>query len=344
MSSFDPNGVGVANGNFLALPCEAEEAQLVLIPVTWDVTTSYRPGTSNGPQAIIDASIQLDLYDADAPDAWDLKIYTQPIDPSILELNNSLRPIAESIIDFLADGGEIDDPNIQDHLAKINQSSILLNDFVESNANTVLSEERIPALIGGDHSTPLGLIRALCKRYPNMGILHIDAHADLREAYEGFTYSHASIMYNVLNEANPPKLVQVGIRDYCQAELDLIQSNPKIVTFFDTSLYTREFEGEPWSKTCDQIVSELPSEVYISFDIDGLSPELCPNTGTPVPGGLSYRKAEYLLKKLAFSGKKIRGFDLNEVSPDPNGDEWDANVGARILQKLCNLTLRNNQE
>ncbi len=343
MSNFDPNGVGVANGNFLALPCEAEEAKLILIPVTWDVTTSYRPGTSDGPQAIIDASVQLDLYDVDVPEAWNLKIYTQPIDSSIFELNKSLRPIAETIIDFLANGGDNDDPAIKDQLARINQSSILLNDFVESNATTILAQGKIPALIGGDHSTPLGLIKALCKQYPDLGILHIDAHADLREAYEGFTYSHASIMYNVLKEANPSKLVQVGIRDYCQAEVDLINANDKISTYFDAALSAREFEGDTWSSICDQIVAELPSDVYISFDIDGLSPDLCPNTGTPVPGGLSFRKAEYLLKKLAFSGKKIRGFDLNEVSPNQIEDEWDANVGARILQKMCNLTLLNNQ-
>src|SRR5690606_13345614 len=121
----------------------------------------------------------------------------------------------------------------------------------------------------------------------NFGLLQIDAHADLREAYEGFKYSHASIMYNVLNEIpQVQKLVQVGIRDYGDDELTMIRTEKnRVVTFFDRDLKEAEYEGQTWKALCEQIVDELPQNVYISFDIDGLDPKLCPNTGTPVPGG-----------------------------------------------------------
>jgi agmatinase len=125
--------------------------------------------------------------------------------------------------------------------------------------------------------------------------------------------------------------VQVGIRDVAQSEVDLIAENDKITTFFDWDLKNAEFEGQTWSDQVKEIIAVLPSKVYVSFDIDALRPELCPNTGTPVPGGFSLEQMNYLLFALAASGKTIIGFDLNEVGDDP----WDANVGARALWNLC---------
>src|SRR5690606_2133030 len=118
-------------------------------------------------------------------------------------------------------------------------------------------------------------------------VLQIDAHADLRRAYEGFQYSHASIMYNILEEIPAvTKLVQVGIRDYCDEEFEAItKSQGRIVTFFDRDLKAGAYQGKTWDQQTDEIIRELPERIYISFDIDGLDPKLCPNTGTPVPGG-----------------------------------------------------------
>ena len=103
-------------------------------------------------------------------------------------------------------------------------------------------------------------------------------------------------------------------------------------------LSERKMQGESWSVLSDEIIQHLPQEVYISFDIDGLDPRFCPHTGTPVPGGLDLKEAFYLIKKVAQSGRKIIGFDLNEVAPG-HTSEWDANVGARLLYKLCGWTL-----
>ena len=148
-------------------------------------------------------------------------------------------------------------------------------------------------------------------------------------------------MYNALHEApGVGALVQVGIRDFCDEELEVARADERVVQFTDYELAAAQFEGETWRTVCDRIVAALPRQVYVSFDIDGLSPDNCPHTGTPVPGGLSFRAAVYLLAAVVESGREIVGFDLCEVGPSRDG-EWDANVGARVLYKLCNLTLKS---
>ena len=193
------------------------------------------------------------------------------------------------------------------------------------------------AVLGGDHSTPLGLMKALSKTHTSFTILQIDAHADLREKYEGFDFSHASVMFNALKIPQVEKLVQVGVRDYCDEENNLIKENPKrIKTFTDSHLKAQLFLGKTWASQVKSIISSLGEKVYISFDIDGLDPFLCPNTGTPVPGGLGFNQATFILQELQKSNKQIIGFDLCEVSPNiDKKDGWDANVGMRILYQLC---------
>jgi agmatinase len=341
MTTFNPNELGMANGNYFALPYSMEESEIALIPVPWDVTTSYRPGTSDGPSAIMDASLQVDLYDANVPDAWKIKIGTAEFYKSLGKKNKTLRKTAEKIIEHLEKGG--DPLEIQDQLKKINLAGEELNQLVFKSSLREIEMGRVPGIVGGDHSVPLGQMRAIGEKYDDFGILHIDAHADLRIAYEGFKYSHASILYNALNEVTQiSQLTQVGIRDFCEQEAEIIDTDPRIRCFTDMELKKNIFEGKTWKKQCEEIVSSLPSNVYISFDIDGLSPDLCPNTGTPVPGGLSFREIDYLLHMLAVSGKRIVGFDLCEVAPHDE-NEWDANVGARILYKLCIYTHLNNK-
>ena len=180
-------------------------------------------------------------------------------------------------------------------------------------------------------------------------MLHLDAHADLRDAYEGFTWSHASIMYNVVDA--PPgvtKLVQVGIRDFSArpSTACIEQSGGRIVTFFDADpRRSARFDGEPWARAGGPRSSQaLPEHVYLSFDIDGLDPTLCPHTGTPVPGGLSFHEAAALRRRRgARAAGASSGFDLNEVAPGPDGDEWDGNVGARLLYKMIGWALRSQR-
>lgn len=341
ISAFDPNGLGDANGNLYGLPFNKDEAKLVILPVPWEVTVSYRAGTAQAPKAILEASLQVDLYDPFVKDAWQLGIFMMDINQDLMEKGQQLRQKAEKYITELVQGADANNIEMKAIRDEINKEGLALNCWVKQESLAILNKNRFVGLLGGDHSTPLGLMQALAERHSAFGILHIDAHADLREAYEGFEFSHASIMFNALKIPQISKLVQVGIRDYCEAELRLIESDTRISTFFDRDLKHSQFEGENWSAICDKIIETLPDEVYLSFDIDGLDPKLCPNTGTPVPGGLELEQAIYLIEKLVKSGRKIIGFDLNEVSP--GYDEWDTNVAARLLYRMANMCLVSNQ-
>jgi len=337
IAAFNANGVGVANNQLFGLPFTYEESELILFSAPWEVTVSYRAGTAKGPDAILKASTQIDLYDNDNPNGWHDGIFTKKSAASIKKNNTELRKKAAAYIKSLEKGKEVDADAL---LAEINAASEKLNTFVYNEAKAIIDDNKLPALVGGDHSTPLGLMKALGEKHGGFGILQIDAHADLRDAYEGFTYSHASIMFNALKNENVKKIVQVGVRDFCDDEMVIINnSDRRVVTFFNHELKDAVYNGINWTAICRQIVEELPKNVYISFDIDGLDQRYCPNTGTPVPGGLAYEQAVYLLNEIITSGRTIIGFDLVEVAP--GADEWDAIVGARLLYKMCNLILKS---
>jgi len=338
-SKFDPNSVGLKSNNIFGLPSTQDDAELVLLPVPWEVTISYRDGTSRGPENIFDASMQVDLYDPDVQNGWQKGFYMMPIDKNIKKKSDYLRQCAELIISYLVDGGNVEDnEQLKGKLQEVNNGGEMLYHWVQEMTGILLKQGKKVGLIGGDHSTPLGFIKALSEQHSDFGVLQIDAHADLRKAYEGFKFSHASIMYNVLEEVpQVSKLVQVGIRDYCDEEVELIEKNERVETYFDKQIKERLYEGDTWKNICEEIVNKLPQKVYISFDIDGLDPKLCPNTGTPVPGGFELDEIFYLFKTLRKSGRELIGFDLNEVSVGTtNADSIDGIVGARVLYKLCN--------
>jgi len=342
-NGFDPDGVGVDNGSYFGLPFAPDEAGLVLLSAPWDVTVSYGAGTSSAPAAIIEASTQLDFYDPLAPGAWRRGIATAGIDDALLETSRRLRADAARVIGHLEAGGRTDDESVAGLLRRVNEGCAAMNASIGAQARRWLDAGKIVGLVGGDHSTPYGLIRALGGRHERFGILHIDAHCDLREAYEGFEWSHASIMFNVLRDVpQVAKIVQVAVRDFCGTEAALAASSERIATFADHELARAEFRGETWDAQCGRIVGALPEKVYVSFDIDGLTFENCPHTGTPVSGGLTFNRAVHLLDRLVGSGRRIVGFDVVEVCPAP-GDRIDAITGARILWKLCGQTLRSQE-
>lgn len=344
IKNFDPNGIGQLNDGLFGLPFEKEECETVLIPVPWEVTVSYSGGTADGPKAIADASYQVDLYDPAVHDGWKMGIWMEEENPLIREKSDFLREKAEMYIDMMAHGETPDtNRNMQSVARLIHESCLWLNVEVKRQVLFHLDHNKIVGLVGGDHSTPLGMMEALSERFGKFAVLQIDAHADLRNAYEGFEFSHASIMYNALKIDNVEKLVQVGIRDFCQEELDVINgSNGRVKTFFDRDMKHAMYGGTTWNEICENIVKELPQKIYLSFDIDGLDPKLCPHTGTPVAGGFEAEQVLYLLEKIVKSGKQIIAFDLNEVVPGPEGDEWDANVAARLLYRICNLVAASN--
>ncbi|MEZ6196697.1 MAG: agmatinase family protein [Planctomycetota bacterium] len=334
---FDPGGPGSSEDGIYGLGTGPEESRIHLIPVPFEATTSYRRGTAGGPAAILEASVQVDLYDIDNGRPYEAGICLLPERPEIAAANERVAAAAERVIE--AQGVVGDDPSLAADLEAVNAASALVNGIVREEAERVLAAGRIPAVVGGDHACPFGLIEALAARHPGLGVLHVDAHHDLRDAYEGFTWSHASIMHNVAERlGGVARIVQVGIRDFSEDEAQYMRaSDRRIVTFYDGELRKAQYRGTPFDAIARTIVSQLPYEVHVSFDIDGLDPKLCPNTGTPVPGGLEFEEAVHLLRVLRESGRRIVGFDLCEVAP--GADEWDANVGARILYKLCGFAL-----
>lgn len=341
LSNFDPNSPGLLSNNIFGLPFSEEDARLVLLPVPWEVTVSYTHGTARGPEHIFKASLQVDLYDADVENGWREGFYMRDCDKQLLLRSDYLRKEAELYLKFLSEGGDVQENDfLRRSLDDVNRGTQKMNEWVYQQTKELLQRGKLVGLVGGDHSTPLGYFRAIGEHKGDFGILQIDAHCDLRNSYEGFKYSHASVMYNALQDVPQiQQLVQVGVRDYCEEELAYIRnSNGRVVTFFDQELKERAFEGESWKSVCDDIISKLPQQVYISFDIDGLDPKLCPHTGTPVAGGLEGPQVFYLFRKILESGRKLIGFDLVEVSAGL--DEWDANVGARMLFKLCNLMVK----
>jgi agmatinase len=343
--SFDPNGVGIANGNIFGFPVNEQEAEIVVIPVPWDATASYGKGTSEGPRIILEASTQLDFYHPKLEKAYETKVFMTPVSEDWLKINNDLCNKTVDYIAFLEDGGDINNnPSFKTLLTSVNDTQKAMKDNLSERASKLLKQGKIVAVLGGEHSTPLGLIEAIDREGIEFGVLQIDAHADLRNAYEGFDQSHASIMYNVLqNCPNMIRLVQVGIRDISEMEVQLIKnSHGRVVTHFDWDIKEAAFKGKNWASRVDDIIADLPHNVYISFDIDGLHPELCPNTGTPVAGGFQLEEISYLFFRLVESGRKIVGFDLNEVAPGAEGD-WDANVGARALWNLVCATERSRR-
>jgi agmatinase len=338
ISSFDPNSAGNPNNNIFGLPFTEEESALVLLPIPWEVTVSYAAGTARAAEHICKASLQVDLIDADINEGWKEGFFMRDIDKKVLMKSDYLRKEAELFINYISQGEVVEESKFMCKILKeVNEGSVFLNNWVYEQTKDLLDNNKLVGVIGGDHSTPLGFFRAISEKFGDFGILQIDAHCDLRKAYEKFKYSHASIMYNALEEIPQlKKLVQVGIRDYSPSENDYIKnSNERVVAYFDKDIKERIFEGASWKQITDEIVNNLPQKVYISFDIDGLDPKLCPHTGTPVQGGFETEQIFYLFKKVAQSGRDIIGFDLNEVGISPN--EWDENVGARVLFKLCNL-------
>lgn len=342
-TTFDPDGVGVGNGAYFGLPFEPEAARLVLISAPWDVTVSYGAGTAYGPDAVIEASTQLDFHDPLAPGAWRRGIATADVDYSLLEQSQRLRSDAERVIDHLEGGGSPDDDYVIRKLRRVNEGCAAMNANIGAQAARWLDAGKLVGLVGGDHSTPYGLVRALGARHTSFGILHLDAHCDLRDAYEGFAFSHASIMYNILRDVpQVVRIAQVGVRDFSEGEAALAAAQERIATFDDLSLAEAAFRGETWDTQCRRIVESLPGEVYVSFDIDALTFENCPHTGTPVSGGLTFNQAVWLLATLVRSGRRIIGFDMVEVCPA--GDERiDAITGARVLWKLCGQTLLSDE-
>ncbi len=345
LTDFDVDSASNPNNGIFGLPFTEEDSKLIILSVPWEVTVSYKAGTARVTERVCHASLQVDLFDEDNPEGWKQGIFLRDADKNIMMKSDYLRKEAELYINYITGGEDLcDNKFMQKVLREINEGSEFLNNWVYEQTKELLDQGKLVGILGGDHSSPFGFYKAIAEKHGDFGILQIDAHCDLRQSYEDLTYSHASVMYNVLKEIpQVVKLVQAGIRDYSPGELEYIKnSNNRVKTYFDKNIKEHLYEGQTWKEIVEEMITHLPQKVYISFDVDGLDPKLCPNTGTPVPGGFDLQQVYYLIRKIMASGRQLIGFDLNEVGISAN--EWDENVGARLLFKLCNLLIASNEK
>ena len=272
--------------NFGYLPEEysnPNDAKIVIIPVTYDGTSTWRKGADKGPTAIIEASSNMELYDIET----DSEVYKKGI-------------FTEEII-----AGEI--PTAE---------------MIETVTETVkyhLERSKFTVVIGGEHSVSIGSIKAHRRQYANLTVLQLDAHADLREEYNGSKYNHACIMARV-KELCP--IVQVGIRSMDYSEKDSIDLSK---TFFARDIHN----NVDWIK---KVISGLSGNVYITIDLDVFDPSIMPSTSTPEPGGLLWYDVLALLKAVS-ERKNIVGFDVVELCPDSRNKAPDF-LAAKLIYKL----------
>lgn len=330
-----------ADDGFLGCQAPRDDAVVVLIPVPFDATCSSRPGARFGPRAILEGSVFLDVSDAVFGRFDAFGVHLEEAAEWIEPLSVETRALVEPL---LAGGAGPDD---KDRVRTIDAACGRVQVHVHARCAGAIAEGRIPGVIGGEHGISFGAIRASAESGP-IGVLHVDAHFDLRDRYLGLEYSHASVMRNAVDRLpGVERLVSVGIRDWSPAEGDLVETSaPNIAWLRDDEIARRTLSGEPWAGLCEEVIALLPDRVHVSFDIDGLEPGLCPNTGTPVAGGLTYGQAAVLLETLAASGKTVVGFDLVEVAAPPGADlaaerTLDGVVGARVLQKLVGCAVRS---
>lgn len=274
-------------------PRPADQARFHVIPVPYEATVSYAGGTANGPEAILDASDQLELYDGTSYPGEN-GIFTQrPVDCS-----GTPEQVMENV-----------------------RKAVL----------AALDAGAMPVVLGGEHSLTYGEMAALKERYGRFGVVQFDAHADLRDSYEGSKWSHASVMRRAVKDLDLP-LVQLGNRIYCREELEARKEHG--VFSWDAPYLCRH--GIP-----DNLIPEdFPRNIFITFDVDGLDPSIMPETGTPVPGGLDWYMALDLAAR-AMQGRRVLGFDVVELAPREGHIVSDF-AAASLTYALMGLAARNN--
>lgn len=340
---FDPNTITPDNGCYFGISINPEDAALVLLSAPWDVTASFRFGSSYTPDAIIEASRYVDFYEPLAPNSWLSGIATAPIDYSIQDLSHRLRSDAERIIKLHDELGMsvLDNLMYERRLRHVNEGSIEVNDNIFNQAQHWLGKGKIVGLVGGDQSVTYGMVRAFGYKYENLGVLHIDSKCDMQEAYQGFNFSHASTMYNVLRDVPQiKKFVSVGVQEFSPIEWERATNDSRVRMFTAQDIWHSQFEGATWMNIVDDIISELPDDVYVALDIDGLDSDYSPNSGHLTAGGLTLHQVVYLLNRIVTSGRRIVGFDLTEVSPGME-NKADMRLIARLLFKMCSIALNS---
>jgi len=289
------------NSNFLALPSSSssyQKSRIVVLPAPYEHTVSYGGGTRVGPQGLIKASQYVEFYDE--------------------ELKRELcHEIGIATLPLVRFG------------KRIHSNAI---DLLRGLVRNLLADEKFVVTLGGEHTIALAPIKAHLEKYPGLSILQVDAHSDLRDTYQGSKYSHACIMARVAEIIDPGRIVQVGIRAQCIEESRFIQEKG-IQAFYAHEIRSGTHRGSPkeWQQS---VVDRLTSQVYVTFDVDGLDPSIMPSTGTPEPNGLYWSETMQLLRKVG-EQKTIVGFDVVELAPRKGVAHADL-TAAKLTYKIMN--------
>ena len=318
-------------GQLFGIPTPIEKAQLILIPAPWAVSLDHPP-TVLGPETILRTSYKIGCYQPLYPQAKKLKMAMLPIPHGWKLKSHQLSNSVKTYLQARQAGSKIINKPLT---TRVDQYTLAFKERIKNKALMYMTQQnKMVGLLGGEQICALGLIQACAEQYKNFGILHIDAHPDLQKNYQGFHYTHRSLIYHTLQIPQNKSIVQLGLRDYTEEEANAIQKNPqKITTFPYETLQQALYKGTTWHQICEEIIAKLPNKIYLSFDIDALDPKLCPTTAQPVPGGLNVNQILYLLQHIVKAGKTIIAFDLSEVAF--NGEtEWDALVASHLLHRI----------
>lgn len=284
------------SSNFLGISPDIskwDRAYFIVLPVPYDSTTTFQPGTRRGPRAIIEASAHMELYDEE--------LCFEPASAGIHTLD---------YLDVAIDPEET-----------INRVYHVVGE--------ILKEEKVPVVIGGEHSVTLGAVNAVKERYNNLSVIQLDAHADLRDTYQGERLSHACVMRRISEKKID--IIQVGIRSMSKEEAKYLKDTSNILTYYASDI----LGGDEWM---EDLFSRLSEYVYVTVDVDVFDPAFVPSTGTPEPGGLGWYKITSLLRRIA-EERKIVGFDVMELCPIPGNVAPDFLV-AKLVYKLMGYTLK----
>lgn len=282
--------------NYAGIPdqyAKLETAKTVLIPVPYDGTSTWQKGADKGPKAFLDASENMELYDIET----DSEVYKNGI------------YLADAVVE--------------------NSSPEAMVDAVHMTTKKYINKNKFVTVFGGEHSISIGTIRAFNECFNNLTVLHIDAHADLRQSYEGSTCNHACAVYEASQTTN---LVQVGIRSMDVSEKSTMNFDK---TFFAHDMATNDY----WM---ENVIDQLTENVFITFDLDAIDPSLMPSTGTPEPGGLFWYETLDFLKKV-FDAKTVVGFDIVELCPNEKEKSSDF-LAAKLYYKMLTYKFSTNEE
>lgn len=293
--------------NFLAIESQYsqfENSAIAIVSAPLEQTVSYGKGTARGPKQIIKSSAYVEFYD----DEFDRELCFEKGIATLKPLNFGKAKGKDAL------------------------------DVIENTVREVLSAGKFCVTLGGEHSISTAPIKAHFEQYPDMSILHFDAHSDLRDSYEGTPYSHASFMARVAEFFPTKRITQVGIRAQCREEADFIRAK-KINTFYASAI-RRGIHGTDWQSS---VVSTLSDTVYVTFDVDYFDPSLMPATGTPEPDGFFYAETLDIVRKLLKAGKRIIGFDIVELAPMKGLHHPDLTT-ARLLYKMLNMAFAHQKK